>query len=385
MKLLYCIPALHNTGGMERVMSIKANFLADLTDYEIYIVTTDHRLNQELSYPLNPRIKVIHLDLDFEAHFKSTLISKTISHHRKLWSYKKQLKAIIDENQIDICISLCGKEIDFFGNLNVNCIRVGEIHFSINNRSQFLSARKRGLLWKALGALRTYQLIQSAKKLDTFVVLTKEDEKQWLMYSKNVLRIPNPAVFNPLSTSKLNNKNVIAVGRLSPQKGYDMLIDAWSKVCQIYPDWKLEIYGDGELKDVLSKKISDSWMDNCVKLCGVVSDIQDKYLESSIFVLSSLYEGLPMAMIEAMTCGLPIVAFDCEYGPRELVTNEYNGFLVEPQDVNSLADKIIQLIDNADLRTTFGGNSIQKSKELAVDKIMNEWIALFTKLYSQKK
>jgi glycosyltransferase involved in cell wall biosynthesis len=183
----------------------------------------------------------------------------------------------------------------------------------------------------------------------------------------------------------LNNKNVIAVGRLSPQKGYDMLIDAWSKVCQIYPDWKLEIYGDGELKDVLSKKISDSWMDNCVKLCGVVSDIQDKYLESSIFVLSSLYEGLPMAMIEAMTCGLPIVAFDCEYGPRELVTNEYNGFLVEPQDVNSLADKIIQLIDNADLRTTFGGNSIQKSKELAVDKIMNEWIALFTKLYSQKK
>jgi glycosyltransferase involved in cell wall biosynthesis len=366
MKLLYCIPALHNTGGMERVISIKVNYLADLADYEIFIVTTDHRLNQELSYPLNSNIKVIHLDLDFEAHFKSSLISKTISHHRKLLRYKKQLKAIIDENQIDICVSLCGKEIDFLGSL-------------------FLSARKRGLLWKTLGALRTYQLIQSAKKLDTFVVLTKEDEKQWLMHSKNIVRISNPAVFNPHTTSKLTDKKAIAVGRLSPQKGYDMLIDAWSKVFQIYPDWKLEIYGDGELKELLSKTISDSRMENCVELCGVVSDIQDKYLESSIFVLSSLYEGLPMAMIEAMTCGLPIVAFDCEYGPRELVTNEYNGFLVEPQEVNSFADKIIQLIDNADLRTALGGNSIQKSKELAVDKIMNDWIALFEKLYNLKK
>jgi glycosyltransferase involved in cell wall biosynthesis len=377
MRLLYCIPALHNTGGMERVIAIKANYLAEVENYEITIATTDHRSSQAIRYPLHPKIKLIHLDIDFESHFQFSLVSKTIEHYKKLRKYKKVLKQIIDENKIDICVSLCGKEIDFLGSLKVDCSKIAEIHFAINNRQQFLDARKKGFLWKWIGYYRTTQLISSVKNLDEFVVLTQEDEKQWRKYCNNVHRIPNPAQLTVISPAPLFNKKVIAVGRLSPQKGYDLLLQAWQIVMEKHPDWILEIYGDGELREKLEQKIIASNLSEDVKLLGNVSNIQEKYLESSIFVLSSIYEGLPMAMIEAMTCGLPIVAFDCEFGPRELITDGRNGFLVEPGNTRLLSEKIIKLIENPELRVECGKNATLKSKEFATEKIMKQWIALF--------
>lgn len=380
MKLLYCIPALHNTGGMERVLTEKINYLINSRGYDIYIVTTDHKKNQEIRFSLDNRVKVIFLDINFEGHYDAQFIRKFFLHNRKLLIYKKKLKELITDLDIDICISLCGKEIEFLGKLPVNCKKVAEIHFSTNYRKQFIDARHKGLLWKLLGFIRTCQLQKSVKGLDKFVVLTKEDKKRWEKYCSNVEHIYNPNPMKNCSIAKLQNKKVISVGRLEPQKGYDMLIDAWKFISIKYPNWILEIYGDGELKKQLEEKIYNYNIENNVYLCETTSDIESKYLESSLFVASSRYEGLPMVLIEAMSYGLPLVSFDCEYGPRELIDDTVNGFLVEPNNIDLLAEKICSLIENEELRKRMGINALEKSKQFSIDKIMIQWINLIENL-----
>jgi glycosyltransferase involved in cell wall biosynthesis len=384
MKILYCIPALHNAGGMERVLSVKVNYLANLPDYNIYIVTTDHRKNQEIRFSLDNRIKIIHLDIDFVSHYDVPIFQKYFLHKSKLSIYKNKLRNIIQDLNIDVCVSLCGKEIDFLSKLKVNCKKVAEIHYPLNNRKQFLTARHSGIFWRILGSFRTYQLKNSVKGLDKFIVLTNEDKKQWNKYSKNVTLIHNP---NPLKNnlvSSLNFQKVITVGRLEAEKGYDMLIDAWLLVTKKHPNWILDIYGEGKCRKDLETQITTKNLQINVQLCGLTLDIQSKYLESSFFVMSSLYEGLPMALIEAMSCGLPLVSFDCEYGPRELITDGVNGFLVQPNDIGSLAKRICYLIENEELRQTLGKNAFKKSHEFSIDIIMKKWIDLFNSLQAKQ-
>lgn len=379
MKLLYCIPALHNAGGMERVLTEKVNYFAKLPNFEITIVTTDH-LNRPVRFFLDSAVRVVHLDIDFNAHNNYNLVKKYFSHKKKINVYKKGLMKLISELEIDICISLCGKEIDFLDTLNIDCKKIAEIHFGMNVRTQFLTSRHSGLIWMALGKIRTHQLQKSVNGLDRLVVLTKTDKEQWEKKCSNVIQILNP---NPLTNntfSLLNNKRAISVGRLDPQKGYDILIVAWSLVIKKHSDWVLNIYGHGDSKQMLKERIMTFGLGDNVKLCGLATNMVDCYIDSSIYLMSSRYEGLPMVLIEAMSCGLPVVSFDCECGPREIISDAVDGFLVEPNDIQALADKICVLIENENLRTEMGKNAIAKSKRFSIDQIMPQWLTLFEEL-----
>ena len=137
----------------------------------------------------------------------------------------------------------------------------------------------------------------------------------------------------------------MAAGRYAPQKGFDKLINAWSIVVQNHPDWKLYIYGDGELRDELQQLINRLQLQNSCFLEHTTSDIAAKYAESSIFVLSSVYEGFGMVITEAMSCGLPVVSFACPCGPKDIIQNDINGLLVEPDNIDQLAEKISILIE----------------------------------------
>ena len=379
MRLLYCIPSLYNAGGMERVITEKVNFLINTPNYEITILTTDQQ-GETNYFQLDSRVNVIHLNINFKAHFSYGLIKKYLSHKRKLKFYEKKLAQIINKLEIDICISLCGKEIEFLDKLKVNCKKVAEIHFAMNVRKQFLTARHNSHFWQLLGDIRTKQLKQSVKGLDKLVVLTKADLQQWAKTHKNVIQIPNP---NPLNNSKyslLDQKQVISVGKLDPQKGYDLLVEAWSLVVLKHPNWVLNIFGKGELKQKIIDKIEEFNLIGKVNLCGLTNNVVDNYLKSSIYVMSSRYEGLPMVLIEAMSCGLPMVSFDCEFGPREVIKNKENGFLIEPNNINKLADKICLLINDENLRKEMGAKSIESAKRFSKEKIMEEWLKLFKEI-----
>jgi glycosyltransferase involved in cell wall biosynthesis len=232
-----------------------------------------------------------------------------------------------------------------------------------------------------VGYIRTYQLKKVTGKLDKLVVLTNQDKEQWTRTHDNVVCIANPSPFKINQNSYfVDSKTVISVGRLDAQKGYDKLVDAWSIVKKSCPDWKLNIFGSGELYEFLNRRISSLALENNVDLKGVSSHIEKEYLSASFFVMSSLFEGLPMVLIEAATFGLPIVSYDCEWGPREIVNNGLNGYLVPAGDIEMLAARIIELINNPGLRIQMSENAKEASKNYELSIIMNQWKDLFENL-----
>jgi len=379
MKLLYCIPALNNAGGMERVLTEKVNYLINRPDYAITIVTTEQK-NRDIRFALDKRIRVVNLDLNFNDHFENTLFKKYVLHKTKLKSYKQKLTELITELNIDICISLCGKEIEFLSDLNVSCKKVAEIHFSMNNRMQFIMSRHNGFIWKSLGKIRTYQLKKSVSKIDKLIVLTQKDKTQWERTHNNIICIPNPNPLSNQTVANLDRHRVITVGKLDAQKGYDILINVWALVHQKFPFWKLDIFGVGEWNEMLYNRICELDLSDSVKLCGLTNNVTEEYLKSSIYVMSSRYEGLPMVLIEAMSCGLPLVSFDCEYGPSEIITDAVDGFLVEENNLEKFAAKICLLIENDELRKDMGNMASINVQRYSKDKIMNQWIGLFESL-----
>jgi len=379
MKLAYCIPSLYNAEGMERILTAKINYLANLNKYELFVITTDQK-GRPIKFPLDERIKLIHFDIDFERHYNDNLIRKYLHHKKDIYIYKQKLIKIIDSEKIDVCISLGGKEIEFLSRLPVKCKKVAEMHFSMNFREQFLVSRHSGLIWKLLGKIRTQQLKKCTKKLDKLIVLTESDKKQWEKTHKNVEQIPNFIPFDNTTVSNLEHKKVITVGRLDAQKGYDMLIDSWKHVATKHPDWELNIYGIGEWEKMLQDKINKYNLKNQVHLKGSSENIISKYVENSIYVMSSRYEGFPMVLIEAMSCGLPVVSFNCEFGPNEIIKNGVDGFLVENGNIIQLAERINVLIENEKLRKEMGEKASLNAKRFSKEIIMKQWIELFESL-----
>ncbi len=199
------------------------------------------------------------------------------------------------------------------------------------------------------------------KEYDAFVALTERDLIEWNK-PINGIAIPNMIPSKQLNDNpglKLTQKTVMAAGRLTYQKGFDMLIDAWIKIHQNYPDWKLIIYGDGDLRDVLQQKIDRNNLSNNIKLFGNVLSLSNYFDKADFFVLSSRYEGLPMVILEAMANRLPCIAFDCQCGPSDIITNKVDGILVEAGNVDQLSNEIINLIEDENLRQVLSSNIIE--------------------------
>lgn len=219
-------------------------------------------------------------------------------------------------------------------------------------------------------------------KYSKIIILTNEDKKNWNL--PNVEVIFNSLPFNIDIYPKYESKKIISVGRLDKQKGYDILIDVWNKISKKYPEWTLEIYGDGPEKEKLQDKINKLKLQETFILRGATTNIQEKYLESSIYVMSSRYEGMPMVLLEAMECGLPVVSFDCPCGPKDIIKDNQDGYLVKFGDIEGMVEKIEILIKDEEKRKIFGKRAKENIQRFSQDKIMQQWKELFEKLMVEK-
>ena len=379
MKILYMTPYIYNSGGTERVLSMKVNYLVREAGYDIVIVTTDQKGNKTF-FEFDKRIKQYDLGLNYIDDFNKNLFNKTIAHYRKNHIYKKRLTEIINREQPDVCVSMFGKEIEFICDMKLPCKIVAELHFNQRLRYDVIIGTHRGWLWEQIGKYRIRQMVRETKGLDCLVVLTKEDMNEWKKSQENVCQIYNPLPYEANEVSTLNNKSIISIGRLSPQKNYSSLIRAWKLVYQKHPDWELNIWGDGELRDKLREEIEKAGLEKVFHLCGRTDNVKEKYLESSAYVMSSAFEGFPMVLLEAVSFGLPLISYACYCGPRDIIEDGKNGFLVEQNNEQALADAICKIIEDKSMRLEMGRQAKIMSQQFSQENILPLWPQFFENL-----
>ena len=374
LKIVYCTPALYMAGGVERVLTLKTNYFAEHFGYDITIILTDGK-NKPLFYPLSDKIKVINLDINFEELWTCSFVKKVFVYLSKQRIFKKRLTAELMRIRPDITVSLLRREINFINDIKDGSKKIGELHVNRANYRNFEEGDA-NFIKNLFAKFWMRSLVSHLKQLDKFIVLTEEDKASWTELS-NVEVIPDPLAFDVAEVSPLKAKRVIAVGRYVYQKGFDLLLQAWAKIEKQFPDWELAIYGMGDRSpyDNLAKQLGVD-MNRC-HLNGSTQNIRKEYLESSLFVFSSRFEGFGMVLIEAMACGLPVVSFDCPCGPKDIVSHDEDGLLVPSGDIDKLANAMSQLMDSYELRHQMAKNAICNVRRFQIDEIADRCQLLF--------
>lgn len=380
-KLAYCIPSLDRPSGMERVLSIKANYLAEELGYEVSIITTDCKGTNPY-FPLSPKVRLIQLDINIDNLWKYPIWKKTFLYLTKIKTYKKRLDNCLKWIKPDITISLLRREINFICDIKDGSAKVGEIHFGRYKYREFNLKFIPSFINQWLTNLWMGQLERNLKRLDKFVVLTYEDKEQWKGF-ENLCVISNPITVLSESQSNCENKQAIAVGRYTYQKGFDLLIQAWKIVHQNHPDWRLNIYGAGAKEDY-QKHADTLGLQDVINCNGPVSNIAEKYQESSVFILSSRFEGFGLVLAEAMSAGVASVAFACPCGPRDIIHHGEDGILCENGNISELAKGICSLIEDEEKRKEMGANAAKNIQRYCLDNIMQLWDNLFQGIIKDK-
>lgn len=379
MKIMYIFSELTIKGGTDKVLSDKANYLVE-HGYDVTIVT-EAQMGREPVFPLSSKIKLIDIGLDFNKQYTQSFIHRAYTYFNFIHIYKKKLKGILVKEKPDIVITTMGRSLDFITNFNDGSIKIGEAHTTKEHLRSLHLMENKGWLYKRLAKCIRKKQISNARKLRALVLLTPEDAKDWEGVTKTYV-IPNSIKEIPLECSKLINKQAIFVGRYNDAKGYEYLVEAWKIVHQNHPDWIINIYGSGELHDDVERWINEAKLHESMIMHEPTNQIMEKYLESSICVVSSRYEGFSMAIIEAMACGVPCVSFDCPFGPRNIIKKDEDGILVDYLNSRALADSICELIENINLRKQLGSNAKKNIQRFTQDNIMEKWINLFNTIKS---
>ena len=374
MKIVYCLNSIQETGGIASAIKLKANALSE-KGHKVFILVSDHNPNKENN--LFKNVKLINLDINYyKDDWKSKFnVIRGVIIKRK--HHKKKLTQILNQINPDIVISAGQSEKYFLPSIKGTWKTIREFHFDKNYRLRYADS----FLQKVIAHIvNFYDYGFKIKKYDRIVVLTEEDKIINWNNDPKIHVIPNPIYISSSYLATNGGKRVIAVGRLVKEKNYSSLIRAYRMVAESHPDWKLEIYGQGQLMDSLKEEIKKNNLSDNIELMGYHSNITEILKDFSIFVMTSLYEGLPMSILEAMSVGLPIVSYDCPYGPRNLITDGETGYLVPLNNENILAQRINELIENQDLRKRYGENAFLHSKNYSIEQISSKWVNLFENL-----
>lgn len=384
MKIVYIYTALVTVGGADRVITQKANYLADVMGHEVYILT-DTQMGRPPVFPLSPRVTMVNLDIDFAQEYGHSFPVRAWMYLKLMRRYEREAIRAIDRIAPDVVICVLEREMAFVNKLHrPGRVVMGEIHIAKTFMRNFHLLRARGGLFRLLADYSVWQQERRVRRLDALVCLTRHDAESW----KDVIRarvIPNPYTFYPdtLPAGK-DGHTIISVGRLDSQKGYDLLVEAWPKVKARHPDWQVRVYGQGEDREKLERRARELGVDDVVLFCAPVVNIAEEYLKSEFYVMSSRFEGLPMALLEAMACGLPCVSFDCPHGPADVIAHGEDGLLVENGNTERLAQAVNDLIENPQRRRQMGQKARENIRRYSPESIMRQWENLFAELLRAK-
>lgn len=384
MRIAYCFHSLFHHGGVEKILTTKANYLVQNFGFEVFIITYNQGDNP-IFFELDDRIKVIDLEVGEFKYHKSNFIKSKIAYQEYKKEFKNKLTNVLKKINPDYSISLGGAEFYILNSIQEDgSIKLAEYHVTIG---AFETINGNLTYLQKIRAKFSFQkFVNNIKKYNKFIVLTNGDAKEWSLFSKNVISIPNPQTFkiNHDVLSIPREKLALAVGRFEPEKQLDQLILIWKEVVNRYPDWKLILKGSGSQKDYYQKLIHNNNLEANVLLEQPSAEMVTFYENASMYLMASKFEGFSLVMLEAMQSGLPIIAYNCKYGPSELINDTENGFLVELNNREYFLEKIFQLIENEELRRKMSIKAIENAKKYEIEKVMNIWKNLFEKLNNDK-
>ena len=377
LKIVYITPSIHTADGAARVLTMKANYFAEHFGYDITILLTEGK-GLPFFYHVSDKIKIINYDLNFEQLWNCPFWKKFFIYIPKQIKYRRLVRKELMRIRPDITMSLLRREINFLNEIPDGSKKMGEIHVHRDNYRNFKD-EKNNFVMNLFAKFWSKQLLNNLKKLDRFVVLTDKDRELWTELD-NVVTIPNPSPFMPSAVSPLTEKRVIAVARYSHEKGIDLLLEAWAQVEKRTIDWRLDVFGDGDTT-AFNALIDKLGIDRrrC-QLNGRTTDIEQEYLKSSIAVCSSRFEGFGMSIVEAMACGLPVVAFDCPWGPHSIINEGEDGILVENGNPSALAQGILSLVNDTVLCKKMSEVAVQNVQRFNIEHIATQWRQMFESL-----
>lgn len=341
MHIRFVLPDAYRVGGTVRTVFNLAEVLAKTHDVEVASLTPK-RAEPALRAPSNVRLVSL-------GSFRALIAYIRAAHDGVL---------IGTRPRINMAMALLARS---------DVMTVGQEHFYLNRHP----ARKRLVM-------RTVY-----RRLDAHVSLTSRDAEafQELLGARGDARwIPNGIEDQKVERSSVDLPLAVAAGRLTLQKGFDLLLPAWQQVVEAHPEWRLRIFGEGEQRDSLQALIERLDIGEHTELAGFTDQLPDELARGSFFVLSSRFEGLPMVLLEAMSCGLPVVSFDCPTGPRDVVEEGLDGFLVPPQDIGALAQAMLTMVEADSARADMAEAAYTKSLDYRMPVVAARWEALLAEL-----
>lgn len=343
-------------GGTERITSIISNeLLKRCNEFNIHILSINY-INDKISFDLDKKIKTSNI-----------LSTKNLNFKRDYLKVVKGIRKYIKNNNIDILI-----DVDVICDIfsipatrftKIKLISWEHFNYYINNGIK----------------LRDIARKIAAKFSDCIITLTERDKDAYisnLNIKGKIEYIYNPITLDINEKCDINSKKILSVGRFEHQKGYDMLCKVAKEVLHNNPEWKWIVLGDGEQREMIEALIKEYKLEDKLILKGNVSNVEYYYKESSIFVMTSRFEGLPMVLLEAKCYGIPMVSFDCLTGPSDIITNDVNGYLIDQDNIDEISKSINKLVNDVDLRVKFSDNSKFDINKFSLDSVMEKWISV---------
>lgn len=366
MRLLYFIPLLSTYGGQERTLTDKANWLAD-HGHEVMFVTYEHE--GPLAYRLQQKVRHEDIACHYFRLYRYPLWRRPFELLRLKRAFRKKMRRVMDDFQPDVIVVPVPNTENFVWDVRriaAHIPIVVESHLAYGH-----AVIKRG--WTERWLYHFQDPFKAVCKADLLIALTEGDAKCWRTYINKVCVIPNPLTcYPPQLTGVKQDHRIIAVGRLTAQKRFDRLIDAFALIAASHPQWYVDIYGGGEDSETLIRQIAGRGLEERIRILPPTPDIYSQYQSSQFFVMSSDFEGFGLVIIEAMACGIPVVASDCPYGPSEIIADGQTGLLAKT-DVEDLADKMEWMMTHDAERQQMGLHAYQTAARYSLDYVMPEW------------
>ena len=369
MRLIYFIPLLSTFGGQERTLIDKANWLVE-NGHEVLFVTFAN--DGVVAYSLREEIRHVDLACPYFHIYRQPFVRRFYAAFKIKRLFRYKMEETIKVYQPDVIVVAIPLTEFFFQDLLAvvgNIPIVVESHLACGHE-----AIVRGLTEKLIDYF--IPPMDAIRKSDLLIALTEGDANIWRKYHHHVCVIPNPLTCYPEALPHLDQTEgrIICVGRLSPQKRFDRMINAFAMIADKYPNWCVDIFGEGQKQGqlLLKQLITEKGLVRRVNICSPVRDIYSEYRRSQFLVLSSDFEGFGLVIVEAMACGIPVVATDCPFGPSEIIENGKSGLLAK-MDVKDLAEKMEWMMTHDEDRRLMGANAHQAAARFRKETIMPQW------------